>query len=319
MKRIIHSDLEGKDQKSLIRLAHTIYGSFFVGGVPSLIAVIASHMKVKDAEGSWLESHFKWHIRTTWYAVFSFILVLYFSSLDVGTIIIGGISIIAWMLVRNVRGWVRLNDGRAMPKSWISFHPSMPVVAFVLLVFVVLYQMILENPPSEPAKNLQEISLFGLDFNTVKREEVRKVLQGKGFTVFEENNKLSKDTYLSSKVMKGSKTLEATYFTGEEKFFIKEIENQPLIKMEYVFEKSEEIFQEILSKLEKRYGKPLVEKKLGFEPVLYKWGEEGKTEIHLKEEQSRKKFHLTYFLNKKKREMERLAAKEKYRDVWHLF
>ena len=48
--------------------AATVVGSFLFGW-PSIIAVILNYIKRGEARGTWLESHFRWQIRTFWFAV----------------------------------------------------------------------------------------------------------------------------------------------------------------------------------------------------------------------------------------------------------
>jgi uncharacterized membrane protein len=48
--------------------AATVVGSFLLGW-PSIIGVIINYVKRGEARGSYLESHFRWQIRTFWYAL----------------------------------------------------------------------------------------------------------------------------------------------------------------------------------------------------------------------------------------------------------
>jgi uncharacterized membrane protein len=50
-----------------ITTAATIIGAF-VFGVPSIIAVVINYVKRGEARGTYLESHFRWQIRTFWFA-----------------------------------------------------------------------------------------------------------------------------------------------------------------------------------------------------------------------------------------------------------
>lgn len=123
-------DLKGV-RLSLVQYTHFIYGLHaiavligvtsaatvaggFVFGLPSLLAVFLNYLKRGEVKGSWLESHFRWQIRTFW---FTFLwLVVY------GLLIITIIGIpIAWILIallglwvgyRVIRGWVALNGVR---------------------------------------------------------------------------------------------------------------------------------------------------------------------------------------------------------------
>jgi uncharacterized membrane protein len=41
----------------------------FLTGWPSLIAVVLNYVKRSEVRGTWLESHFRWQIRTFWYGL----------------------------------------------------------------------------------------------------------------------------------------------------------------------------------------------------------------------------------------------------------
>lgn len=120
--------------EGLLTLSHVIYAlhaftvltglltpafvvTAFITGWPSIIAIILNYVKRGEARGTWLESHFRWQIRTFWYAalwvVVSLLLMLTFIGipLALGLIAIAGL----WVLYRVVRGWLRLNDRREMP------------------------------------------------------------------------------------------------------------------------------------------------------------------------------------------------------------
>ena len=95
--------------------ASTVAGGF-VFGLPSLVAVFINYLKRSDVNGTWLESHFRWQIRTFW---FTFLWLIVYGLLII-TII--GIPI-AWIMIallglwvgyRVIRGWVALGDGRTV-------------------------------------------------------------------------------------------------------------------------------------------------------------------------------------------------------------
>jgi uncharacterized membrane protein len=80
-----------------------------------VIAFILDLVKKDEAAGSWQESHFRWRIRSVLWAGGLYILTLplWFLLVVPGWIAWTGISI--WFLYRIVRGWMALNDRRAMP------------------------------------------------------------------------------------------------------------------------------------------------------------------------------------------------------------
>ncbi len=93
----------------------TIVGSF-VGSVPSIIAVILNYVKRGDARGTWAESHYRWQIRTFWFALLWFAIAWLLIVTIIGMVI--GIPILVvltvWLVYRIVRGWLRLRDRRPM-------------------------------------------------------------------------------------------------------------------------------------------------------------------------------------------------------------
>jgi uncharacterized membrane protein len=97
--------------------AATIVGAFLIGW-PSLIAVILNYVKRSEARGTWLESHFRWQIRTFWYGLLwvSLCIIFVVMTLGIGLLIvwvpIGIVSL--WFVYRIARGWLALREGRVM-------------------------------------------------------------------------------------------------------------------------------------------------------------------------------------------------------------
>ena len=99
--------------------AATIVGAFLTGW-PSIIAVILNYVKRSEARGTWLESHFRWQIRTFWSGLLWVVLCIVFIVLTLGIGILiawvplGIVSI--WFIYRIVRGWLALAERRPMYK-----------------------------------------------------------------------------------------------------------------------------------------------------------------------------------------------------------
>lgn len=97
--------------------AVTIVGSF-IFGLPSIIAVIMNYARQSDARGTFLESHFRWQIRTFWFALLWVLVILAISLplmlVVVGffTLWIGYVLLGLWVIYRIVRGWLALGDRR---------------------------------------------------------------------------------------------------------------------------------------------------------------------------------------------------------------
>ncbi len=120
---------------SVVTLTHVIYGLHalslvigivtaatlvfaFLTGWPSIIAVILNYVKRREARGTWLESHFRWQIRTFWFGLLWLALFVVFvmATLGAGMLIawlpLGVVGL--WFIYRIASGWLRLNDRRPM-------------------------------------------------------------------------------------------------------------------------------------------------------------------------------------------------------------
>jgi uncharacterized membrane protein len=97
--------------------AATVVGAFLTGW-PSLIAVILNYVKRGDVRGTWLESHFRWQIRTFWFGLLWVALCLLFvvATLGVGILIAWlPLAVVGlWFIYRIARGWLALAEGRPM-------------------------------------------------------------------------------------------------------------------------------------------------------------------------------------------------------------
>jgi uncharacterized membrane protein len=95
--------------------AATVVGSF-VGSLPSIVAVLLNYAKRGDARGTWVDSHYRWQIRTFWFALLwaliGWALVITIIGAVVGVPIL--IALTLWLIYRIGRGWLRLRDRRPM-------------------------------------------------------------------------------------------------------------------------------------------------------------------------------------------------------------
>ncbi len=119
--------------QSMVNITHVIYGlhaftvitglltpmlivTAFVTGWPSILAVVLNYIKRNEARGTYLESHFSWQIRTFWFAllwvVIALLLVLTLIGIPVSMALASLVGL--WVLYRVTRGWLRLNDKRAI-------------------------------------------------------------------------------------------------------------------------------------------------------------------------------------------------------------
>lgn len=94
----------------------TVVGSF-VGTLPSIAAVVLNYLKRDAVRGTWLESHFRWQIRTFWFAlmwiVVAALLVVTVIGIPFAFALMAGAGL--WVVYRVARGWWNLIDRTVMP------------------------------------------------------------------------------------------------------------------------------------------------------------------------------------------------------------
>jgi len=94
----------------------TIVGSFIFGW-PSIIAVIINYVTRSNVNGTWLESHWRWQLRSFWFAALWLLIAGLLAATFIGipaafmVIVITGV----WVLYRVIRGWMALLNRTTMP------------------------------------------------------------------------------------------------------------------------------------------------------------------------------------------------------------
>ncbi len=133
--------LTQKEQRSLITYNHITYLlyviSYFTAGLLWIVPIIMNYGKRRDAEGTWLATHFDWQIKTFWYSIVFFIIgtiIVTFalggfgvsmfadsSNIAIGSFLLAGFGVLImlftfiWHLYRIIRGWIALADSRPVP------------------------------------------------------------------------------------------------------------------------------------------------------------------------------------------------------------
>jgi uncharacterized membrane protein len=94
----------------------TVVGSF-VSGLPSIVAVVLNYLKRSEVRGTWLDSHFRWQIRTFWFALLwiGVAVGLAFTLIGIPLALALVLGSGLWVIYRVVRGWLALKDRRPMP------------------------------------------------------------------------------------------------------------------------------------------------------------------------------------------------------------
>ena len=102
-----------KSLKTVTTVVYALQALGFFNGITWIAAVIINYVKREDVAGTWLESHFRWQIRTFWFGLLWALLGVILFVLIVGWFILAADAI--WIIYRIVKGWLKLNDGKPMP------------------------------------------------------------------------------------------------------------------------------------------------------------------------------------------------------------
>ncbi|MGH8619429.1 MAG: DUF4870 family protein [Burkholderiales bacterium] len=89
----------------------------FLSGWPSIIAVILNYIKRGDVAGTFLESHFRWQLRTFWVALLWVVLCLALVMTLIFIVVAWPLAVVVglWVLYRLIRGWLALVDRKPLP------------------------------------------------------------------------------------------------------------------------------------------------------------------------------------------------------------
>jgi len=102
-----------KDLKTLTMVVYLLQAVGFFVGVTWIVAVIINYVKKEEVAGTWLESHFRWQIRTFWWGLLWGIAGLILFLVVIGYLIWVAAGI--WVIYRIVKGWLYLNDNKPLP------------------------------------------------------------------------------------------------------------------------------------------------------------------------------------------------------------
>jgi uncharacterized membrane protein len=101
-----------KPLKTLTMVVYVLQAAGFFVGITWIVAVVINYVKKDEVAGTWLESHFRWQIRTFWFGL------LWGVIGGILTIVFIGIAVLfanaVWIIYRIVKGWLCLNDGKAI-------------------------------------------------------------------------------------------------------------------------------------------------------------------------------------------------------------
>ena len=105
-------EAETTDQAKYAHIVYALHAVGFFIGLTFFAAVILNYVKKDDITDPVVASHFRWQIRTFWFALLWTVIGTILSMVLIGFIVLGINAL--WMLYRLIKGWMRLSDKKAM-------------------------------------------------------------------------------------------------------------------------------------------------------------------------------------------------------------
>ena len=137
----MNNNIDNNQRSSLVTYNHITYLlyvlSYFTAGLLWIVPISMNYAKRREADGTWLATHFDWQIKTFWYSIVWFVVgvgIITFAlgsfgvsiladsgNIAIGSVLLASLGFIImgvtfiWHLYRIVRGWIALTDGRPVP------------------------------------------------------------------------------------------------------------------------------------------------------------------------------------------------------------
>jgi uncharacterized membrane protein len=101
-----------KELKTLTLAVYALQAAGFFLGITWIVAVVINYVKREEVAGTWLESHFRWQIRTFWFGLLWGVIGGILALVLVGFAILFADAV--WIIYRSSWAASPLNDGKPM-------------------------------------------------------------------------------------------------------------------------------------------------------------------------------------------------------------
>jgi len=99
--------------KKITMMVYALYAFAYFAGITAIIGIVINYVKKEEVAGTWLESHFRWQMRTFWFGVLWAAVGIVTMPILIG-FLVHFINCI-WVIYRVVKGWLYFNDNKPMP------------------------------------------------------------------------------------------------------------------------------------------------------------------------------------------------------------
>jgi len=99
--------------KTMAVVVYILQALGFISGITWIVGVIIDYVKKDEAVGTWLESHYRWQIRTFWWGLLWGVIGSILLLILVGWFVLVAAGI--WIIYRVVKGAIYLSEGKPLP------------------------------------------------------------------------------------------------------------------------------------------------------------------------------------------------------------
>lgn len=101
--------------KNVTTVIYALYAASLVVGITALVGIVMNYVKRADVAGTYLESHFRWQIRTFWFSLLWGVIGVITAFFVIGWFVL--LADMVWFIYRIVKGWLSLNENKPMYAS----------------------------------------------------------------------------------------------------------------------------------------------------------------------------------------------------------
>jgi uncharacterized membrane protein len=101
--------------KTLALVVYILQALGFFVGITWIVAVVINYVKKDEVAGTWLESHFRWQIRTFWFGLLWGVIGGILCFVFIGFFALAALAV--WLIYRIVKGVLDLNDAKPMYRA----------------------------------------------------------------------------------------------------------------------------------------------------------------------------------------------------------
>ena len=106
-------DAGAEGERSTLLVTYILHALAPFTALSAIIAVIISHIKVKETQNEFIHSHHSWLIRTFWWCLLWTLICIPLVLVLVGAL--GFVLVGVWWLYRTIRGFINFNERKPMP------------------------------------------------------------------------------------------------------------------------------------------------------------------------------------------------------------